>query len=81
MTSLERIRNSIQKLYDTHPDIRINVQMTHPKVNLKNEPVTIKGVYPHIFQIEERSSGYPKCHTLQYTDVLIKQIEILEPDI
>jgi len=40
--------------------------------------VVIKGVYPHIFQIEERSSGSTKCHTLQYTDVLLHHIEIVE---
>jgi uncharacterized protein Veg len=77
-SSLDIIKSKIKRLYDTHQNIHINVSMTHPKVNLKNEPVTIKGVYPHIFQIEEQSSGSPKCHTLQYTDVLTKQIEILE---
>lgn len=77
-TSLDIIKSQIKRLYDTHPNIHINVSITRPKVDLKNEPVIIKGVYPHIFQIEERSSGSPKCHTLQYADVLTKQIEILE---
>ena len=78
MNSLDIIRGKIKRLYDTHPDIHIDVLMTHPKVNLKNEPVTIKEIYPHIFQIEERSTGVPKRYTLQYTDVLTKQITILE---
>lgn len=78
MTSLDIIKSKIQKLYKTNPNIHINVAMTSPKVNFKNEPVVIKGVYPNIFRIEERSTGSPKCHTLQYTEVLLHHIEIVE---
>lgn len=78
MTALETIKNQIKNLYETNPDIHINISVTHPKINFQNDPVTIKGVYPHVFRIEEVSSGVPKCHTLQYTDVLTKQIEIIE---
>ena len=78
MTSLDIIKTKIQNLYKTNPNIRINVSMTNPKVEFTNECVTIKGVYPHIFRIEECSSGSPKCHTLQYTDILTKHIEVLE---
>ena len=78
MTTLDIIKSKIQKLYATNPNIHINVTLTRPKVNLKNEPVVIEGVYPHIFQIKEKSSGSPKTHTLQYTDVLLQHIEILE---
>lgn len=78
MTSLDIIKSKIQRLYKTNPNIHINVAITHPKVNLKNEPVVIKGIYPHIFQIEEKSSSSPKTHTLQYTDVLLHHIEIVE---
>jgi len=78
MTSLDIIRDNIKKLYETNPNIHIDVAITSPKVNLKNQPVVIKGVYPHIFQIEETSSGSPKCHTLQYADVLLHHIDILE---
>jgi uncharacterized protein Veg len=78
MNSLDIIKAKMQKLYKTNRNIHINVAITSPKVNLKNEPVVIKGVYPHIFQIEEKSSGSPKTHTLQYTDVLLHHIEIVE---
>ena len=78
MTALEKIKNDIKRLYDANPDIHINISITHPRVCLKNDPVTIKGVYRHVFRIEETSGGVPKCHTLQYTDVLTKQIEITE---
>ena len=78
MNSLDIIKSKIQKLYKTNPNIHINVAITSPKINLKNESVVIKGVYSHIFQIEERGSGTPKCHTLQYTDVLLHHVEIAE---
>lgn len=78
MNSLDIIRSKIQKLYNNNPSIHINVAITRPKVILKNEPVVIKGIYPHIFQIEERSSGFPKTHTVQYSDVLLNHIEIIE---
>ena len=78
MTQLDLIKSRIKKLYDTSPDIHINICIARSKDSLKNEPAVIKGVYPHIFQIEEYSSGSPKCHTFQYTDLFTKQIEIAE---
>ena len=78
MTALDMIKNRIQKLYKTNPQIHINVSMNSPKISLHNEPVIIKGVYPHIFQIEEKSTGIPKYHTLHYADILTRHIEIAE---
>lgn len=78
MNALDVIKYKIKKLYNTNPNIHVNVSITRPKVVLKNEPATIKNIYPHIFQIEEHSSGTPRCHTLQYSDILTKQIEIVE---
>lgn len=78
MISLDRVKQKIKNLYETNPHIHVNVAMNHPKLHLQNAPVTIKGVYPHIFQIEEYSRGVPECHTLQYADVVSRQIEIVE---
>ena len=78
MNSLDTIRAKLQRLYKTDPHIRRRVALTNPKINLKNEQVTLPGIYPHLFQIEERSSGLPKKHTLQYSDILIGHIEILD---
>lgn len=55
MNALDIIRAEIQKLYKTNPNIHINVEITSPKINLKNKPVIIKSVYPHIFQVEEKT--------------------------
>ncbi|MDD6275941.1 MAG: hypothetical protein PUB20_03860 [Clostridia bacterium] len=78
MNSLDVIKNNVKYLYENNPKIHVNVSLTHPKICLKNEPVTIKGVYSHIFQIEENTNGSPKNHTLQYSEILTGHIEILE---
>lgn len=76
--TIETIKKDIERLYKTAPHIHVNVTMRHPKVSVRNEPAQITGLYPNFFQIEERESGYPRRHTLQYNDVLIGRVEILE---
>ena len=78
MDALDLIRQKIRFLYEHNPNIHINLTMTHPKVDLKNSPAVIRGIYPHVFRIEECVSGYPQCHTLQYKEILTGQIEIVE---
>ena len=75
---LEQIRRRISERYRSDPSIRINVSLRQPRLHLSDVPVKITGVYRHIFQVEEDSSGQPKRHTLQYTDVLTHNIEILD---
>ncbi len=44
----------------------------------RDELAIIKGVYPHIFQIEVKENNQIKSYYMQYEDVLIKKIEISE---
>ena len=78
MSSLDVIKQKINRLYQTHTEIHISVSMSHPKVSVQNDVATIKGIYPHIFQIEEYSSDTPKCHTIQYADILTRSVKISE---
>lgn len=80
MSSIDIIRLKIKKLYEVCPDIHINVSMKNPKITRKNVSATITGVYPHVFQVRDKSGDGKKSYTLQYSDVLIKQIEIAEFD-
>lgn len=75
---LEQIRKRISERYRSDPNIRINVSLRQPRLHLNDVPVKITGVYRHIFQVEEASSGQSKRHALQYTDVLTHNIEILD---
>lgn len=76
--TLDSAKQLVQRLYETSPDIRVNVKVSHPRIDLENVPVTITGVYPHVFRITEREKPSPKSYTVQYTDLLIRQVEIIE---
>ena len=75
---LQQIRQRISERYRSDPNIRINVSIRQPRLHLNNVPVKITGVYRHIFQVEEDSSGQPKRHALQYANVLTHDIELLD---
>ena len=74
---LQQIRQRISERYLSDPNIRINVSLRQPRLHLNDVPVRITGVYRHIFQVEDDSSGQPKRHALQYADVLTHDIELL----
>ena len=76
--NLQQIRQRILERYRSDPKIRINVSLRQPRLHLNNVPVKITGVYRHIFQVEETSSGQPKRHALQYADVLTHDIALLD---
>ena len=76
--TLTEIKIKIQKLYNTNPEIHINVHCNHPKMYYDNEPAIIRGVYPHIFQLEVKEDNQIKSFYMQYEDVLIKRVEIIE---
>lgn len=78
MNSIDIIKSKIKSLYETNPSIHVNVSLNTPKLNLRNKPVLLIGVYPHVFRIEDRSNGRSEQYTLQYVDVLTKNIEIME---
>ena len=78
MKSPEQIREQLKRLFETNPEVHVNVNLTHPKLHLENDIAKIVGVYPHVFRLEEYSTGKPQCHTLQYTDIMIKHVEIIE---
>lgn len=78
MSALDKVRLKIRELYENDPNIHISITLGRPKLCLKSDPAVIIGIYPNIFRIEEYSDGEPKCHTLQYTDILTGQIAIDE---
>ena len=78
MSEIQQIRQRILERYRRDPKIRINVSIAKPRLHLNDVPVEITGVYANIFQIEETTDGQVRRHTLQYTDVLTHNIEILD---
>ena len=78
MNSLTAIKQGINYLYKAHPHVHVNVSLTQPKVHLKNHPVTITGVYPNIFQLEDRTGDSPSTHIVQYVELMMGHVEIKE---
>lgn len=79
MTSLEVIKEKIEKLYAENNTIHIDSQPARSAIPLKNASVKIKGVYPHIFVVEECEGGNTlRRHAIQYADVFTKHIVISE---
>lgn len=79
MNILDTIRDRIHILYKTNPNIHVNVTLKRPyKTKLNNLAVVIKGVYPHMFQVEDNSEGVVKLYMHSYTDIVTKEVEILE---
>ena len=74
MTAVDEIKNKIQRLFHTDPKIHIDVSKSRPRIRIANQEARIKGVYSNVFQIESQG----RCYTLQYTDILIKNITIAE---
>lgn len=62
----------------SYKNIGTNVSLSQPKIRLRNHPVMIKGVYPNVFRIEEKTGDTSACHTVQYAEVLMKRVEIVE---
>ncbi len=78
MVTIDEIREQIKALYTTNPHIHMDVNVQKPKTVLKGVEATIVGVYPFIFRIEERTTGKPKFYTMQYSDIITKNIIIAE---
>ena len=78
MTKLDMIKKKVAYLYATSPKIHINVRLNHPRLELRNDEVEIKGVYKNIFCIEEYTTGIPRRHSLQYVDILTGNIELID---
>lgn len=75
MTSLDIIKSKIQKLYKTNPNIHINVATTHPKVNLKNEPVVLRAFILTYSKSKKRVVARPKptlSNTLMYYYIILR---------
>lgn len=78
MKNLDYIKNEIEKLYKTNPNIHVSVKLSRPRIIVEEKPAVITGVYKNIFQIEESDGLSRARHTLQYADVLIGHVVINE---
>ena len=78
MNTLNAIKARVQTLYRTNPNIHMNVTIPGSKIHLKKHPVTITSVYPNIFSVEDRTTDPTSTHIVQYVELMMGYVEILE---
>ena len=78
MNTLSTIKALVQTLYRTNPNIHMNVTIPGGKIHLKKHPVTITSVYPNIFSVEDRTTDPASTHIVQYVELMMGYVEILE---
>ena len=80
MSALDYIKSEIKRLYETNPDIHIDIKMSRPRITVNSSAAVIKGIYPSIFRVEAKDGEHSGCYSLQYTDVLVGHVSIAEID-
>lgn len=78
MNNTELIKKEIERLYNTDQNIHMNINFSHPKLKLKGVEGKLVGVYSNIFCVEEYDGKRTKIHSLQYADILLGHVEIVE---
>ena len=78
MKTLNAIKARVQTLFRTNPNIHMNVTIPGGKIHLKKHPVTITSVYPNIFSVEDRTTDPASTHIVQYVELMMGYVEILE---
>ena len=78
MDSMDVIKKKMAFLFRTHPQVHVNVALKRPKTVLTNLPVVIRGVYPHVFQLEYSGAGKNRIYIHQYNAIVTGEIEIPE---
>ena len=75
---LQNIRTKIRLLYNTNPDVHINISVNRSKTCTQKIKATITGIYPNLFTAESGDCGIKKHYNFQYVDILTGGIEIDE---
>lgn len=78
MTAIERIKARVNELFLKGGEIHVSITLYHPRVYLNDAPFVIKGVYNHLFRIEEVGVSQPRIFTIQYTELLTEAVKIKE---
>ncbi len=78
MTAMEKIKARVKELFLLGDKIHVTITLSHPRIHLNDAPCIIKGVYPHIFVVEQIGADIPSSYSLQYTDLLTECVKIKE---
>ena len=78
MRDIEEIKAKIKELYESGIEIHVNVHSKKPKIDVNDANAHITGIYRNLFTIETQDNGLKKQYTVQYTDLFIGKVKILE---
>lgn len=78
MRDIDEIKAKIRELYDSKTEIHVNVNSKKPRINVENSPGHITGVYRNLFTIEANENGWIRTFDVQYTDLFVGKVRILE---
>ena len=77
---IQLIKDKVKHLYDNNQMIHLHIKAKKLK-NKKQEfdvEAKIQGIYSSIFTVKECNVVNPKTYSFQYTELLIRDIAILE---
>ncbi len=78
MSSEENIRNQLKILLDKNPTVHISVSYSKPRIAVENQPVTLLGVYTHMFCVQTCDPIQTKRYTIRYGEIIAGSVKIQE---
>lgn len=81
VNQLTQIKQQLKQLYETNPDVHIDVFFKKERKRLENIPARITAVYPNLFSALLYLDDGEKIYTFQYVDILIHSVAIKELNI
>ena len=72
------IKNKISELYNKKEDIHVTINLKRKRVS--NAKSKITGVYKNFFTVKSQVSLYYEDFSINYVDILIKNVSIKELD-
>ena len=76
--NLSVIKSQVKHLYQTNPEVHIDLSFKNVRKHFTNVSAVITAVYSNIFTAMLKENGVEKPYTFQYVDILTHNIEIKE---
>ncbi len=78
MISEQYLKNKLQRLYESKPDIHLTAILPRYPLKLADIDAKIVGVYAHVFCVEVNQNGMAKRYFFQYGEIMTHNVIIAE---
>ena len=78
MQEIDLIKTKIKELYEKGEVVHVDVNSSRPKIHVNGAQALITGVYKNLFTLETVENDMKKIYSVQYADVLIGRVKIME---